>query len=228
MKSIKFVAHLGFIIFLISCDSDLSVRDLEGHKYKTIKIGNTEWFAENLQTAFFQNGDSIPNILEDLLWYILNTPGFCYYDNNPNNKNTFGNLYNWYAVNDKRKICPCGWEVATKSHFGELSRLFGGDQVSGKSLKDNSNRLWLGDTNATNDSGFSALPGGHRDEHFERSGKYAFFWQKDDYHGQACFNENLCAYECSILSDFSYVNQDFGHKYRGMSVRCVKIEKSMK
>ena len=86
MKSTKFVVHLSFIIFLISCGSDQRVHDLEGHNYKTIKIGNTVWFAENLQTAFFQNGDSIPNILEDSLWFSLSTPGFCYYDNNPNNK----------------------------------------------------------------------------------------------------------------------------------------------
>ena len=84
MKLTTSAAQLVIVILLLSCSKSRKVHDLEGHNYKTIKIGNTEWFAENLQTAFFQNGDSIPNILEDSLWFSLSTPGFCYYDNNPN------------------------------------------------------------------------------------------------------------------------------------------------
>lgn len=209
-------------ILFCACKESTTVRDINGNIYQTVKIGNTLWLAENLKATRFQNGDSVAYVLLDSIWSELKTPAFCYYDHETSNSDTFGNLYNWYVVNDDRNICPCGWEVASKEHFGELSRLYGGDEVCGIHLKDNAALTWVGDSFTDNSSGFSALPNGHRDSYFDRLGHYAFFWHKEEYIGKQCAIDSFCAYECSLLVNFNYINRDYGHKNRGMAIRCVK------
>lgn len=223
MNVFKIIFFILNSLFFFSCNNKNEVCDVDGNIYKTVKIGNTVWLVENLKTNRFQNGDSLTYVKNDSVWVKLKTPAFCFYNNEIHNFDKFGNLYNWFVVNDERNICPCGWEVASKEHYGELSRLFGGDEVSGKHLKDNSSLSWIGDTHSDNSSGFSALPNGHRDYSFERLGHYSFFWHKEEYSGKHCSIDSFCAYECSLLGQFNYINRDWGHKSRGMAIRCVKV-----
>ena len=97
--------------------NDEIVYDIDGNKYKTIKIGNNIWFASNLKATRFSNGDKIPNIKEDKSWKKENGPAYCIFNNELKNY-YFGCLYNLYTIIDKRNVCPKGWHVATNHDWG--------------------------------------------------------------------------------------------------------------
>jgi hypothetical protein len=63
---------------------------------------------ENLKTTHFRNGDSIPDYTNYDEWINLITSAYCNYDNDDSIAAIYGHLYNWYAVNDIRGICPYG------------------------------------------------------------------------------------------------------------------------
>jgi len=81
------------------------VTDIDGNEYKTIKIGEQIWMAENLKVTHYRNGDSIPNIIRDRDWTNTSQGAYCNYDNDESDVETYGRLYNWYAVDDKRGAC---------------------------------------------------------------------------------------------------------------------------
>ena len=113
---------------------------------KSIKIGHQEWLSENLNVDHFNNGDEIQQVESAKDW--LNccqnkTPAWCYFDNNPDNGNTFGKLYNSYAVMDVRGISPEGWHIPTNEEWSELIKFLGGASTAGKLLKSSSG--WLED-----------------------------------------------------------------------------------
>jgi len=120
---------------------------------------------ENLKTTRYCNGDLIQCITDSTQWnQYLTTGAYCIYRNNASNANTYGNLYNWYAVNDNRYIAPSGWHVPTDAEWTTLTIFLGGDMVSGK-LKEAGTTHWASpNTAATNETGFTALPGGYRDD----------------------------------------------------------------
>lgn len=97
-----------------------TIRDIDGNSYKTVKIGNQEWMAENLRTSRFSNGDNIPNIAESTQWANTDSAAFCWSGNNSEEDNNTGKIYNWYAVSDSRNLCPDGWHVPKKSDWNEL------------------------------------------------------------------------------------------------------------
>jgi hypothetical protein len=73
-----------------------TVSDIDGNNYKTIKIGTQEWLAENLKTTRLNDGTAIPLVTDDDIWSHLNTPAYCWYDNNEAVfKNIYGGYYNW-------------------------------------------------------------------------------------------------------------------------------------
>jgi uncharacterized protein (TIGR02145 family) len=110
--------------------------------------------------------------------------------------------------------------VPDDSDFALLSYYFGGTTASGGSLKETGSTHWKSpNSDATNESNFTGLPGGQRDGNFERLELYAFFWNKNDYKGNAC---GQCANECSLFYCAGYLNQDWGEKNRGMSIPCIK------
>jgi uncharacterized protein (TIGR02145 family) len=74
---------------------------------------------ENLRATSFNDGTPIPNITENIEWDALTTPGYCWYENNMDNKDVHGALYNWYAVNTG-KLCPEGWHVPTDTEWNKL------------------------------------------------------------------------------------------------------------
>ena len=147
-----------------SCD--YSCIDIDGNVYQTVVIGNQEWMAENLKVTHYRNGDDILSGYTNNEWGELSTGAFGVYDDDPIHAVTYGNLYNLYAVEDDRGICPEEWHVPTVVDWGQLHD-FLVSYVGGK-LKD-TGTLQAGDglwntlnSGATNESGFSALPSGMR------------------------------------------------------------------
>lgn len=111
---------LTILVFSFSCsdkptssEQTETISDIDGNTYDIIKIGNQWWMAENLKVTHYQNGDPIPNVISSSDWVNLKTGAYCIYDNNFANVATYGRLYNWYAVVDKRNIAPKGWHVPT-------------------------------------------------------------------------------------------------------------------
>jgi uncharacterized protein (TIGR02145 family) len=151
-----------------------TVTDIDGNVYETIQIGTQWWIKENLRTTHFRNGDPIPLVTDDTAWAGLSTPAYCEYGNDPANVTDYGRLYNWYAVADSRYIAPQGWHVATDEEWKQLEMYLGMSQseanltgirgtVEGGKLKEAGTVHWQSpNTGATNESGFTALPGGYR------------------------------------------------------------------
>jgi len=135
--------------------------DVDGNNYKTIKIGNQEWMAENLKTTKYKDGTSIPLFTAATPMANFTSPGYCWYNSDSATyRNSYGALYNWYAVNTG-KLAPTGWHVPTEAEWNTLIAYLGGESVAGGKLKEAGTSHWSSpNTGATNEVGFSALPGG--------------------------------------------------------------------
>jgi len=192
----------------------------DGQTYKTVKIGTQVWMAENLKCTKYNDGTSIPLIINDTTWSNLSTPGYCWYDNDGKTfKNTYGALYNWYAINTG-KICPTGWHVPTDAEWTTLTNYLGGENMAGGKLKESGTTNWVSpNTAATNETGFTALPGAHRGS----NGKFfdikfnGSWWSSTESN-----TDPNNAYRRDIYSNHSDVGRSYGYnKTSGLSVRCV-------
>lgn len=97
-----------------------TVTDVEGNVYKTVKIGNQWWMAENLKTTRYSDGTKIPHVPDSLMWINLTTPAYCCYHNDAiTYKNTYGALYNWFTINTG-KLAPKGWHIPTDVEWTAL------------------------------------------------------------------------------------------------------------
>jgi uncharacterized protein (TIGR02145 family) len=157
------VAGIGAIIF----NPNLSygtVSDIDGNNYKTIQIGTQIWMAENLKTTKLNDGSAIHNVTDFSTWDTLTTPGYCWYNNDAKTyKVAYGALYNGFTV-ETGKLCPSDWHVPTNDEWTTLETFLGGSDVAGGKLKEISTVHWIStNTDATNESGFTALPGAQRD-----------------------------------------------------------------
>jgi len=194
-----------------------TVTDIDGNTYQTVKIGDQWWMAENLKVTHYRNGDAIPNVTDVSEWSNLTTGAYCNYNNDDNNANTYGSLYNWYAVDDSRNIAPDGWHVPTDAKWQTLVDYLGGDAIAGGKMKETGTSHWKSpNTGATNESGFSALPGGYRGYTglFADVGDYAYFWSSKWYGSTAWYRGLLYDYSGVYRGNFSHQN--------GYSVRCVR------
>lgn len=131
-----------------------------------VTIGTQKWSKENLSVSTFQDGTPISEISSSAQWQeyaSTETPGWCYYDFDAGNAQTYGKLYNWYAISASDAICPDGYRVPTNADFVTLSTYLGGNASSGLKLKNND--YWLTLTrqsgNGTNESNFTGNPGGY-------------------------------------------------------------------
>ena len=172
----------GFVI-LISMGTTLlpaqTVKDVEGNIYKTVTIGKQTWMVENLKTTKFNDGKAIP-LVTDTTWHSITTPSYCWYDNNKTAyKNFYCAMYNWYAVKDG-KLCPSGWHVPNEDEWTTLINYSGGENSAAEKLKEAGTIHWKSsNTVASNESGFTALPGGSRfdiDGSFYGIGDYGNWW----------------------------------------------------
>ena len=138
-------------------DVEEDVVSYDDYVYQTVTINGVHWMAENLRTNKFNNGDIIPNIEWDDGWTYNYEPACADYDEDEANTAIYGKLYNGFAVNDDRGICPIGWHVASQEEYIELAEYLGGIDMAGYMMK--SNNTWDG----SNQSHFNGLAGGCRD-----------------------------------------------------------------
>jgi uncharacterized protein (TIGR02145 family) len=196
------------------------MRDVDGNEYKTVKIGNQVWMAENLKTTKFNDGTNIQLVTDAQMWRELSTHGFCYYDNDQGKYgNTYGALYNWYTVNTG-KLCPKGWHVPTDKEWTILIDYLGGQSIAGGKLKEIGTEYWISpNIGATNEAGFRALPGAYRDYggRFNSIGVFGFWWSSTE----KKLEENT-AFFCGMICNNSTVNRGYYAKVIGLTVRCVR------
>jgi len=207
-----FLTILALLIVGCEKDSKNTVKDIDGNVYNSVVIGTQVWITENLRTTRLNDGTEIPLVTSDTAWSNLETPGHCWYGNNEAffSLNHYGALYNGYAVHSDM-LCPVGWHVPSDDDWDELERYLGRDSAGGK-LKEVGTNNWASpNSDATNETGFTALPGGYRDayyEDFQRFRYQAYFW--------------------SFVESFELNNYDsnVGNPSReqndGASVRCIK------
>jgi uncharacterized protein (TIGR02145 family) len=147
--------------------------DIDGNVYTTITIGAQVWMVENLKTTKYRNGDPIPNESANSAWKISKKGALCNYNNNEANGNRYGKLYNWYAVNDSRKLAPAGWHIPSDAEWNTLSNYLAANPgASGSVIKALAAKIdWAtsaedgavgNDLTKNNASGFTGLPGGIR------------------------------------------------------------------
>jgi uncharacterized protein (TIGR02145 family) len=214
------------------CGSNITYNDYD---YKTVGIGDQCWMAENLRTRKYNDGTDIPFDASGgaagngsgQTWGALTSGAHTLYAHDstasPSNLTSYGYLYNWYAVNDSRKLCPDGWHVPTDAEWTTLTTFLDGTNVAGGKMKSTGTTYWNSpNTGADNSSGFSALPGGVRDnfQGFVRIRGYAYFWS-------ATGDGNLRAWYRGLNYDNGIVNREsyiFGtnNKSAGGSVRCLR------
>ena len=206
---------LSSFCLLISQKSYSQVSDYDGNVYKTVIIGNQEWMSENLRVEHYRNGDLIPRVEDIEEWKLLKTGSWCYYQNKPENGDKFGKLYSWYAVNDKRGLAPKGWHIPSDEEWSELIEYLGGEDIAGIKLKEiNSWKRYSGETN---ESGFSALPGGVglNNGYISQPGWDTFFWSTTE-----CDNKK--AWFRSMFTEWKDVSRNSTNKMFEMSIRCVR------
>jgi len=192
--------------------------DIDSNIYPTVKIGDQWWMAENLKVTRYRNGDDIPIVTDDTEWKNLTTGAYCNYNNNSDNADIYGRLYNWYAVNDSRNIAPLGWHVPSDEEWQTLIDYLGGESVAGGKLKETGTTHWNSpNEGATNESGFAALPGGYRNDTgtFDDLGRNAHFWSSAEDSSSHAWNREL-GYTNATVHRSSYDKQN------GFSVRLVR------
>lgn len=140
------------------------VTDADGNVYDVVLIGNQKWMTENLKTTRYKDGTSITNITDGGNWGSIGSGAYCWYDNDAStNKNTYGALYNYFAVADPKGLCPGGWHVPSQSEFTTLIDYLGGQAVAGGKMKETGTLHWSSTyPGVTNESGFTSLPAGYR------------------------------------------------------------------
>jgi uncharacterized protein (TIGR02145 family) len=204
-----------------------SMADQDGNVYKTVTIGTQVWMAENLKTTIYRNGDPIVNVTDNTQWKSLANGAYCIYNNDDNNKRIYGCLYNWYAVNDIRNLAPIGWHVPSNADWITLYSFLGGEDVAGFKLKENGTSHWIDpNTDATNESGFTALPGGFRGNisFFGMSMGYGYAYLNRDGIWWSTSTDSTSVYAGYRLLDHYISKGDKGYisKNCGYSIRCVK------
>ncbi|MBM2815196.1 MAG: hypothetical protein HW421_1958 [Ignavibacteria bacterium] len=187
--------------------------------YQSITIGTQHWMLKNLDVSTYSNGDSIPQVIDPVQWANLTTGAWCYYGNNSDSGKTYGKLYNWYAVNDSRGLAPKEWHISKDEEWSILRTYLSGNKVAGGKLKESETSHWQSpNLGATNESGFTALPGGFRydDGSYDRIGFGGIWWTSTE-------GNDALPFYCYLGYDYVSVNRtSYYSKKTGFSVRCVK------
>ena len=203
----------------------------QGYNYETVQIGEQCWFAENLRSENYENGEPIPAHLSDDEWEDMEEgaaaimgedEGCVHYSPDIDAcdpiqaLHEFGRLYNWYAVIDLRGLCPSGWHVPTDGEWDDMTETLGGDAIAGEMMKTTFG--WLDNGNGTNSSGFSGLPGGRRlaTGYFNYAGNFGYWWSS------SLDNSNDAWYRSLNSSLEQSVNRGNTPPNQGFSIRCIQ------
>jgi uncharacterized protein (TIGR02145 family) len=184
---------------------------------ETVKIGTQSWAKANLNVHTFRNGDSIPEAKTNKEWVTAGEsgkPAWCYYNNSPANGTKYGKLYNWYALNDPRGLAPAGWTLSSDDDWANLIGFLGGQAEAGKKVKSTSG--WGEGNYGTNESGFTALPGGYRVENglFFNIVTIGTWWSSTESKAQTAIDH--------YLSMSGSLSRSSNPRQRGESVRCLR------
>ena len=221
MKNLKLVVLAMSVLFIFSCKKEkqtIECKDIDGNVYKTVTIGTQVWMAENLKTKRYNDGSSIPTGLNNTSWENTTTGAYSIYNDNGANENeTYGKLYNWYAVYTG-KLAPAGWHVPTDAEWTTLTTYLGGESVAGGKMKSTS-ALWITpNTDSNNSSGFSGLPYGYRlfyDGSYGGFGRYGYWWSSTE----NAVSKAWCRYLDHSFPRAFRMNE---FKTGGFSVRCIR------
>jgi len=236
-KAILDIDSITFYAAVLPTDTTV-VADIDGNIYKTVVIGEQTWMAENLRVTTFNDGTEIPLITNASEWYQLRTPAYCYYSNDSAGYHgLYGPLYNWYSVNTGQ-LCPAGWHIPTDEEWTIMQDFLiangynfdgatTGNNIS-KSLADTI--FWtyssvegaVGNTDYPafrNKSGFSALPGGYRNEGgtFIRTLLRGYWWSSTQY-----IDDPESSWYRELRYDTTYVFVNIAKQWMGFSVRCIE------
>jgi len=210
---------------------ETTVTDIDGNVYQIVQIGDQVWMAENLKVTHYNDGSEIPTGYSSSEWGNLSTGAYAVYGDNESNAEIYGNLYNWYAVDDSRNIAPEGWHVPTDDEIKELEMYLGmsqeeADDTGWRGTNEGSKLagradLWT-DGNLENNpefgtSGFNLLPGGYRyvGGSYGGMGLLGCFWSSTEGGSGNAWNRALhCSYSGIARSNY--------YKEGGFSVRCVR------
>jgi len=191
--------------------------DQEGNYYPVVTIGSQIWLAENLNTSRFRNNVAIADKTNDSGWGTTTNAAYSDYAS-PSTSRTYGKLYNGYAVTNLNNLAPVGWHIPTDTDWTLLSDFLGGLNRSGSKLKEKGVSHWMTEnTDATNETGFTALPGGTRstDGNMYDFGSIGYWWSATE---GSNVNSSWYRYLQNSSGDLF---RAFYNKNAGMSVRCV-------
>ena len=210
--------------------------DFDNYGYQTVLIGSQCWFAENLRTTVYANGELIPAGLTVDEWSLTMAGAMAVYGEGSSDCQSwspdidacdeeqslaeYGRLYNWYAVDDARGLCPIGWHVPTDEEWTELENYIsseGFDGMEGVALK--STYGWtaiFGGGNGTDDFGFSALPGGSRGNlgDFLYAGDFGHWWSST--------SNDDSAWGRFLFNILPIIQRSYYDPHDGFSIRCLK------
>jgi len=234
----KFILPFLALLLSVSCKKELNPTVTAGNETEALVSGkgvsipsvticNQTWMKKNLDVSTYRNGDPIPQVTDPSAWLNLTTGAWCYYNNDPANGSVYGKLYNWYAVNDPRGLAPAGWHVPSDAEWITLTNCLGGAATAGGKLKEKGTRRWLfPNTGATNESVFTALPGGTLvsiDGRFYNKGLLGSFWSSTSFSFNAAYYRRLAYNSGALQGGVSIFNESSGAlNIDGLSVRCVK------
>jgi uncharacterized protein (TIGR02145 family) len=196
-----------------------NVTDIDGNVYKTVTIGNQVWMVEDMKTTRYRNGDPIGTTNPDTMDISSeSTPKYQWaYNGDESNAATYGRLYTWYAATDKRNIAPVGWHVPTNAEWDSLTSFLGGKIAAQAKLKEAGTIHWNSPNDGTNESGFTALPGGnHWGNKFLGIGLFTHWWTATEH-------DTLFAWRRRLKNDGPANNyKGYAHKINAWLVRCIK------
>ena len=183
--------------------------------HPAVQIAGLWWMQENLSLTRYQNGDSIPDGTADhAAWAQLSTGAWAYPDSQAALRRSFGLLYNWYAVNDPRGLCPTGWRLPTHDEWTALTHALGGETKAGAVLK--ARQGWLPALAGRDEKDFRGLPAGFRgsDGTYGGLGAYAYWWSSTGSGINGAWGRFVDGTQSGIFM------MD-GYKRSAFSVRCV-------
>ena len=215
---------LGLILFVAGCKKSedpaiipTTVTDIDGNVYHTVSIGSQVWMVDNLQVTRYNDGTEIPCVPDSAAWVNLKIQGYCWYDNNATaNKNSYGALYNGYVLSAGKNIAPVGWHIPSDAEWSILTTFLGGENVAGIKLKEAGSQYWsIMNTSATNESGFTARPGGYRGSFAKFTGRgiVGFWWSSTPYYSGFFYRY--------MYDDDSKVESNNINKELAYSIRCI-------
>lgn len=199
-----------------------TIEDVDGNSYRTIQLGDQIWMAENLRVKHYRDGTEINLITNNDEWIGLTSEAYGIYENNYKLFPLFGCLYNYYSTKSDHELCPAGWHVPTVEDWTELGIFLGGESLAGDKLKEQGPAHWGPLNTGTNESGFTALPGGMR-SHLgtfysagDGTGGAGYWWASTE-------SSDTTAWSYSLGCEAIYVfKTPFTLMRHGFSVRCIK------